>query len=1006
MILADNKQGGIPSWIWKVLALGAFLLLAFGLSFFLKGEEKKEVIKNKVFLCGAEKIEKGVFLGKNGIFKNGKTQSDEKSRSGNFSSKAKKGKGLTFAIAYDLENYIPGEVYKITVWKHEEYKTGSGVVAVKANDYKILFESSRSPVEVSEGGWEKLQLSFTIPDEQIEWIKIETYSDAMQAVYFDDLRIELVEENQSFAEVPELKLDIKEKAFQKIKIKRRQAFSDGLLITGEDDWVKGEISDIDNPEPLDVKLRLKGDWLDHLKGDKWSFRVKVKDPNAWKRLKTFSLQTPAARYYLHEWAFHKCLDKEDILNTRYDFLQVRINEKAKGVYAYEEHFEKQLVESKRRREGPIVKFSEDGFWDTRRRFIKHLGYIVEAKGSSPTTSQSNADIRAFREKQTIGSETLKSQFEVAQNLMYQYMNGLKPASSVFDVERLAKYMALCEAFQALHGVIWHNQRFYYNPVTQKLEPIGFDGFSHKPVAKYYFLGMGASNVNHATNDDATQRLFLDKEFSKAYVKYLYKFTSRTYLNDFFNSIEGEAVKRLKWLENEYPDYEFKPSRFIELAQIIHLQIEPYAQSLKIFTQSQNNGKKQLELSNIHHLPIEVIGYGTNSNKPSRTFGEPIFFESQPARSYFLRAMHPDFIDKKYGLGDARNTANKALQKQELRRFQSLEVPDNAKYIFFTVAGLDKPIAAKIMNWKAPLNFTTQQELFENLKIESNELFEIKDNVVAFKKGKHQVSNDILIPENYKVFLPEGLELDLINKAKFLSKSPVFAAGTKAEPILIKSSDKSANGFTVLSPQDSCILKYVNFSNLNTLNYKDWKLTGAVTLYETKVAIENCTFDQNHCEDGLNIIRSEFVLKDCVVSSTYSDGFDADFCNGSIYRSKFLNTGNDGMDFSGSYINIYNCLVDKTGDKGISVGEESEVNCFDTKVLNSVIGVASKDNSILAIENLFLENCDQGFTAYQKKPEFGPARILVKSYESNNLRRLYQIGTGCSLQLPGKELIKN
>jgi len=1007
MILSEEKKGGIPSWIWKVVAISAFLIMLGVLFFLFQGKEEEENFK-RIFICDAENIEGVNFKGKNALFKNSKTQSDEKAHTGKYSSKTGLGDGLTFGMAFDLKNYIAGEVYKITVWRLEEIKSNAGAIAVKANDVEVLYESVRVPIEIGENGWEKLQLTFTIPESEkpIDFIKIETFSEGNKVVYFDDLRVELVEENAVIPEVPLMNLEIKEKAYQKIKIKRRKAFSDGLLVTGDDDWVKGKISDSENPEPIDVKMRLKGDWLDHLKGEKWSFRVKVKDPNAWKRLKTFSLQTPEARYFLHEWAFHKCLEQEDILTTRYDFLQLKINEQAKGVYAYEEHFEKQLVESKKRREGPIVKFSENGFWDTRRRFIKHLGYIVEAKGASPTTSETNAEILAFREKQTINSETLKPQFETAQNLMYQYMNGSKDASEVFDIERMAKYMALSEAFQALHGLIWHNQRFYYNAITQKLEPIGFDGFSHKPYTKYFFMGMGASNANHARTEAAIQRLFLDEEFTRLYIKYLFKFTSRDYLIDFFDSIEGEAAKRLRWLESEYPDYSFKPERFVELAQIIHLQIEPYQQSLKIFTQAQNDGQKQLEVSNIHHLPVEIIGYGSNANNPSKTFSEPIFLESQPARSHFLRAMHPNFIDKKYGLGNARLTAKKALANQELRRFQSLEVPKNAKFLFFRVAGLENLITAKIMNWKAPLNFTPQQELFENLKIESNDLYEIKDSLVIFKKGKYQVEKDILIPENYKVFFPEGVNLDFINKAKFISKSPVFAAGTKAEPINIQSSDKSANGFTIISPKDSCIFRYVNFSNFNTLNYKSWKLTGAVTIYESQVALENCTFDKNHCEDGLNLIRSEFVMKDCVVSETFSDGFDADFCNGSIYRSKFLKTGNDGMDFSGSYINIYNCYVDESGDKGISVGEESEVNTFDTKVVNSVIGVASKDFSILAIENLILENCDQGFTAYQKKPEFGPARILVKSYESKNLRRLYQIGAGCSLQLPDKELITN
>ena len=1005
MILANKKQDGIPSWIWKTL-IAAFFIGGIGvLLLFFKKEEKLDN-KKKIYICDAEKVESGLFIGKNGTFKKGNTQSDELSKSGKYSSKAPRGEGFRFAMGFDLENFLPGETYKVTVWKNEEYKTGAGVLAVKADDAELLYQSTRTAVDFAENGWEKMQITFSVPEKIVDWIKIETFSDAGQAVYFDDLKIELVEEGLLFANVPALGLEIKDKGLQKLKIKRRKAFSDGILVSGDDDWVKAKLSDFENEDPLDVKLRLKGDWLDHLKGDKWSFRVKVKDPGAWKRIKTFSLQTPETRYYLHEWAFHKCLEQEDILTTRYDFLQLTLNGKNKGIYAWEEHFEKQLVEAKKRREGPIVKFSEDGFWNTRRRFIKQLGRIVEAKGSSPTSSPSNAEILPFREKQTIASETLKPQFETAQNLLYQYRNGTKAAKEVFDIDRMAKYIALCEAFQALHGIIWHNQRFYYNPITQKLEPIGFDGYSAEPYTKYYFLGMGRANANFAREEDGLQRLFLDEDFMALYIKYLYKFTSREYLNTFFNSIEPEVLKRLNWLENEYPDYNFNPNRFIELAQIIHLQIVPFEQSLKAYTEEKKGGSKLLKINNIHHLPIEIIGYGTKPNRISKRFENPIFLQSQPARPHFLRAMHPNFIDQKYGLGNARLTAQKALKNQHLRMFEELEVPESAKYLFFRVVGIENEVSTKIMGWKTPMNFTPQQELFENLTIESNEYFEIKDSVVLFKKGKHETTKDILIPTNYKVFFPEGFEIDFKQNAKFISKSPVFMAGTKAEPIKIYSSDGTARGFTVIEPRDSCILRHVHFSNFNTLKHKSWNLTGAVTIYEGLVALENCTFEKNNCEDGLNLVRCEFKMTGCTVSETFSDGFDGDFCNGTIWNSKFLNTGNDGLDFSGSYINIHNCIADKCGDKGVSVGEESEVNLFDSKVTNSVIGVASKDFSILAIENLTLENCDQGFAAYQKKPEFGPSRILVKSYEAKNLRRLYSIGAGCSLQLPDQELIKN
>ena len=69
------------------------------------------------------------------------------------------------------------------------------------------------------------------------------------------------------------------------------------------------------------------------------------------------------------------------------------------------------------------------------------------------------------------------QFEIAQNLMTMYREWSTPLEDMFDVEKLARYLALIDVTQGYHGLAWHNQRFYYNPVTCTLEPIAFDCYS-------------------------------------------------------------------------------------------------------------------------------------------------------------------------------------------------------------------------------------------------------------------------------------------------------------------------------------------------------------------------------------------------------------------------------------------------------------------------------------------------------------------------------------------------
>ena len=86
---------------------------------------------------------------------------------------------------------------------------------------------------------------------------------------------------------------------------------------------------------------------------------------------TFSVQNPYTRDFLSEWVYHQWLDKEGVLTPRYEFIELKINGISKGLYAYEEHFEKQIVEYNSLREGPIMKFDEEGLWEVQAMGIEN-----------------------------------------------------------------------------------------------------------------------------------------------------------------------------------------------------------------------------------------------------------------------------------------------------------------------------------------------------------------------------------------------------------------------------------------------------------------------------------------------------------------------------------------------------------------------------------------------------------------------------------------------------------
>ena len=370
---------------------------------------------------------------------------------------------------------------------------------------------------------------------------------------------------------PSLHIEIKSEGLKKLRSKRNKALKNGILITEKDSWVKGKTLESKNSKEKKIKLRLKGDWLDHLKEDKWSFRVKVRDSKKWNNLSVFSLQDPKTRSYLKEWILHQWFKKENILTTKYDFINLQINDSLKGLYVFEEHFDKTILDRYQRTTGPIMKFTENGLWEMRKDRLKK----GIKRGDDYEYLRVNTDIKPFQEKSILKSENLSEYYIEGQQLMFDYMHGNKPLKEIFDLNILAKYYAIVDLTRGYHGVFWHNQRFYYDPESKKLEPIGFDGYDDvdSEVIAAPYIGFNlAQEVDE--NDLLFSNVFKDYEFVECYINYLTQFCEKEYINSFLSSLEKDLTDRKEYIQSLKKDYKFNCDYIYYNSKKIALAIQP------------------------------------------------------------------------------------------------------------------------------------------------------------------------------------------------------------------------------------------------------------------------------------------------------------------------------------------------------------------------------------------------------------------------------------------------
>ena len=353
-------------------------------------------------------------------------------------------------------------------------------------------------------------------------------------------------ENDYHNEDLKFELFLNDSAFSKIKQKRLEALEKKLLIKNKSDYVLGTLKH--NNKEIKVKARLKGDHIDHLEGNRWSFRIIAEDDYILNH-KKISIQGVHTRAYITEWIYHKLLKQEGLIYLQYDFLPFCVNDTLCGIYAFESHFDNYLLKMSNREFGPIMKFDETDFWD----YSKYSG-----KKNRDDLLMINSKIKLTNKD---WCKKNKSEANIAKSMLDDFRNGKISCNEVFDLKLWARFIAINELMAGDHALRWHNLRFYYNPKSKKIEPIGFDCGSwmekNKPI---YYL--------NKPEDLFHQLMLKDNIYLKLIREELLRITKKEFMKKFFLKHKQDLKEKEYLIKLEKPDYKFWESSFYHSQQRI------------------------------------------------------------------------------------------------------------------------------------------------------------------------------------------------------------------------------------------------------------------------------------------------------------------------------------------------------------------------------------------------------------------------------------------------------
>ncbi|MFT5245058.1 MAG: hypothetical protein ACI8QQ_003006, partial [Psychroserpens sp.] len=813
-----------------------FITLATGLILSNCSNKEKEPVLLFTTICDVESTRNDTLMGTNNQwFDGGRSRTKENSFSGEYSLKITPKSKYGFGINTYLNNQ---NHIVVTAWRKKCKDCGTFTIKTpnkELNDFygfKIVEEKD---------GWEKImaQRIITTPFDSPMQLLVFYYNNGENIGYVDDFNVSIYsfKSYPNYPELTQITLTIEDKEEKKLRKYAEEALKLGVLKEGHKKKVKAKLTIGD--ETYKVKIRLKGDWTDHLVGVKWSYRVELnEDKSVLGGLKEFSLQNPSTRHHTEEYFLHKLANKLGVLNTRYGFIQLKINKTNLGIYAFEEHFTKQLIESRKRREGPIVKFDEEPFWDNK----SLLQDPAKRHINLPFYYASQAI--PFGAKKISKSPALYNQFCQANILMQQYKWVNANFSEIFDVEKTGMFLALCDFANIHHSLTWHNQRLYYNPVINKLEPILFDAFQS------FWPNGSTSNfvevlVNESTVKDVKPEQYLvkmlwkNKELLAAYNNAMQILTSTE-----TKAIIEDSYKEAKELDNvmqrEFQAYAFNDDFFKNRLKLID-------NNLAIFNE---------KIANTTYVSIDTNSYN-NSGVYTKNNNLIAFIDTIKNYQMSLENYHEKSITFTRLISDydtvvinipAFNAADKTPGKYNF----PLTKENNIEEIIYELEGVT--YEATIYPWPKQVSENT---VIQNYKANASIPLPhtLKNDTIWIAEGSHLLAETMTITAGKTLAFVAGTTIDITKNSKIISFGALSIKGLKDKPVKFVSSDNTGQGIVVLQAPSMSRLSYVSFDGLNTSLDRFWTLTGSVTFYESDVTMNHVTVKNNPCEDALNIIRS-------------------------------------------------------------------------------------------------------------------------------------------------------
>ncbi len=793
--------------------------------------------------------------------------------------------------------------------------------------------------------------------------------------------------------LPEIRIYVKENEYKSL-------FDN--LPNSKNQWIKSYVMNSTKKKLVKSKIKIRGDNPNNWLHSKKSFRIQLGKKNLSNFNRTLDYVIPRDTSLVNTYMGYFIADMMNIISPDVRYVNLYINDKSQGLFLEVERTSENFL---------------------RKRNIMPVNVYNGSPSRTNTPLSINNDLFVnanLWKKQSVFNrldENDKSDMYHFLNLLINSINSDTYFSKLTQISRIdewAKYSAYETLMQSWHSYENNNMKVIFDNWKGEIIPISYDAIlndaRNELVVDQEIIYDNAPHLLHDTflksSEFNLKKFLIIKEFIDNDKYELVKNEIDRVYNDIRKSWHADSNHYQFVVTNNFRKDLFFNSNMDDEIEKLKKRVDFIEEGLKkiIYEESDLEWTYEKNIINLIFSTIPPISSINLCYKNFLNLNQYTFYDDSFESYKYNKQKNLNCYQKDITLISERLPNNLNLSKPTHFRasngFKTVSTGFKLKsnfdikpdlILYKTYSNKDFQIANFSENHTT--SYITPNIL--NKKIYNNHHEE--ENFIVYQ-GKNFITEDLIISE--PVFVKPGTEFILDNKTSIIFKNKVIMSGNKDKKITFRGKTNETKWGTISIEGNESNLNHINFIGGfgDIINNKFY--TSMLSVRNVKnVILKNINFFQskhedipNFYDDLMHIIYSKNInLINLKFYDSLGDALDVDVSSVDIDNCYFENSGNDSIDFMSSVANILNTKIYKSGDKGVSVGENSKIVIKNIFINNAFIGLESKDGSIVEMRDSILSDNIINLHGYNKNWRYGKFggdfNIINTKFVSNKLKEV-------------------